>query len=152
MKVESRNINYLIEGKITAIPTRILYDQLDEGEFQRIHFEVRVNNHPYQSKLSDSFEYALKYLQKELPSGICLACCQSCQHGNFNPFGNEENEIFCFRDKMILNRDDVVKAFSKRDKFFKIRSKKLVDFCEDYKPICEKEKYTYNDWGLEELS
>ncbi|MFJ7935532.1 hypothetical protein [Sporosarcina sp. NPDC096371] len=152
MKVDTLNVNYIIDGKITVIPTKMFYEQLDEDELQNIGFEVKVNNHQIQSKLSSSIEYAVKYLQKELPDNIGIACCQSCRHGNFNPFGDLENEIFCLKDKTLLNRDDAVKTFSKRDKSFGTRSRKLLDFCKDYKPISENEKYTYNDWGLEELS
>ncbi|MFS0862309.1 hypothetical protein [Fredinandcohnia sp. 179-A 10B2 NHS] len=152
MKVDTLNVNYLIDGKISVIPTNMFYEQLDEEEFQNIRFEVQVNNHQIQSKLSSSIEYAVKYLQKELPDNISIACCQSCRHGNFNPFGDLENEIFCLKDKTFLNRDDVVEIFSKQDKSFGRRSRKLLDFCKSYKPISENEKYTYNDWGLEELS
>jgi len=129
----------------------MFYEQVDEDELQNIHFEVRVKNHPIQSKSSNSTEYAVKYLQKELPDSISIACCQSCQHGNFNPYGNLENEIFCLKDQTLRNRDDVVKIFAKQDESIGKRSRKLLDFCKDYKPISENEKYTYNDWGLEEF-
>ncbi|MFK2826734.1 hypothetical protein QYG89_13845 [Bacillus sp. B190/17] len=152
MKVDTLNVNYIIDGKIIVILTKMFYEQLDEDEFQNIHFEVKVNIHQIQSKLSNSIEYAVKHLQKELPDNIGIACCQSCQHGNFNPFGDLENEIFCLKDKALLNRDDVIKTFSKQDKSFSTRSRKLLDFCKDYKPISEDEKYTYNDWDLEEFS
>lgn len=152
MKKDTLNVNYIIDGKITAIPTNMSYEQLDDDEFQNIRFEVQVNNRLIQSKLSSSIEYAVKYLQKELPNNIGIACCQSCRHGNFNPFGDLENEIFCLKDKSLLDWDDVVKIFSEQDKSFGTRSRKLLDFCKDYKPISENEKYTYNDWGLEELS
>ena len=152
MKVDTINVNYTIDGSITVIPTKMFYEQLDEEEFQNIHFEVNVNNHLIKSKLSNSIEYAVKYLQKELPDNIGIACCQSCRHGNFNPFGDLENEIFCLKDKTLINRDHVVNTFFKQDKSFGTRRRKLLDFCKDYKPISENEKYTYNDWGLEDLS
>ena len=127
----------------------MFYEQLSEDEFQQIHFEVKVNNKYIQSPSSTSFEYAVKYLQKELPNDASIACCQSCQYGNFNPFGDNENEIFCLKDMKPLNRDDVVEIFSKQDKSFDTRSKKLLDFCKDYQSISESENYTYNGWGLE---
>jgi hypothetical protein len=75
----------------------MFHEQFDEDEFQNIRFEVKVHNHLIESKLSNSIEYAVKYLQMELPGSIGIACCQSCRHGNFNPFGDLENEIFCLK-------------------------------------------------------
>ncbi|MGE7694725.1 hypothetical protein ACQKNC_11480 [Lysinibacillus sp. NPDC094177] len=152
MKVDTLNVNYIIDGEISVIPTKILYEQTDKDEFQNIHFEVSMNNHLIQSKLSDSIEYAIKFLQKELSNNIAIACCQSCRHGNFNPFGDLENEVYCLKEITPQNRDEVVKIFSKHDISFHTRSRKLLDFCKDYKPISNDEKYTYNDWGLEDLS
>lgn len=146
MKIDTLNVNYIIDGKISVIPTKMFYEELDEDEFQNIHYEVQVNNHLVQSKLFNSFEIAIKYFQKELPDNIKIACCQSCRHGNFNPFGDIENEIFCLKDKTLLNKNDVVDIFLKRNKSFETKSRKLLDYCKDYKPISENEKYTYNDW------
>lgn len=147
MKVGTINVNYIIDGSITVIPTKMFYEQIEERESQNIRFEVNVKNHLIKSKLSNAFEYAVKYLQKELPDDIGIACCQSCLHGNFNPFGELENEIFCLKDKTLLNLDDVINTFSKQDISFETRSRKLLHFCKDYKPISNNEKYTYNDWG-----
>lgn len=152
MKVDSLNVNYVIDGKLTVKPTKMFYEQLDEDEIQNIYFEVHLNNVKVQSKLSDSIEYAIKYLQKILPDNTSIACCQSCRHGNFCPFGDMENEVFCLKDMNLSNREDVVGIFLKKDKSFGLRSRKLLDYCKDYKSISESEKYTYNDWGLEELS
>ena len=146
MKVDTLNVHYIIDGKITVLPTKMFYEQLDGDEFQNIRFEVRLNNHQIQSKLSDSVEYAVQYLQKELPDNIGISCCQSCRHGNFNPFGDLENEIFCLKDKNPRDKYDVADIFSEQDKSFETRSRKLLDYCKDYKPISENEKYTYNDW------
>ncbi|OEH92446.1 hypothetical protein [Bacillus solimangrovi] len=146
MKVDTLNVKYIIDEKTTVIPTKMFYEIVAEDEFQTIHFEVQLNNHQIKSKLSNSVEYAIKYFQTELPDNIRIACCQSCQHGNFNPFGDLENEIFCLKDKTLLNRDRVVNIFSEQDDSFDTRSRKLLDYCKDYQSICESEKYTYNDW------
>ena len=151
MKMDTVNVHYVIDGNISVIPTNMFYEEIDEDEFQNVHFEVVVNNRHIQSKLSDSVEYAVKYLQKELPDNIAIACCQSCRYGNFNPYGNMENEIFCLKDKTPQSRWDVVEIFSEPNASFHERSRKLLDICMDYKPISNDEIYTYNDWeeGLE---
>ena len=151
MKMDTVNIHYLIDENISAIPTTMFYEEMDEDEFQNVYFEAVVNNHHIQSKPSSSMEYAIKYLQKGLPNGITIACCQSCRYGNFNPYGNMENEIFCLKDKILQSRRDVFEIFSEPDSSFHERSRKLLDICTGYKPISSDEIYSYNDWevGLE---
>lgn len=152
MKVDTLNVNYIIDGKISMKPTQMFYEKLDEDEMQNIHFKVQLNNQHIHSKSHSSVEYAVKYFQKALPDNMSITCCQSCRHGNFNPFGDLENEIFCLKDTSFCNRDDVVTNFLNREQTLESRRRKLLDFCKDYKPISDDEKYTYNDWGLEDLS
>ncbi len=142
-------MHFIIDGKISIIPTRMSYSQANEEEFQNIRFEVQINNSPFQSQSSGSVEYALKHLQTELPDNIKIACCQSCRHGNFNPYGDSDNEIFCFKDKIFRNRDDVVEIYSKQDSSIDKRRRKLHDFCKSYQPVSRNVKYTYNDWDIE---
>ncbi|MEK5400188.1 hypothetical protein [Paenibacillus sp. FSL K6-2859] len=151
MKVETLYVNYIIDGKPKVIPTKMFYEELSDGEMRNIRFEVQLNNICIQSKSTDSTEYAIKYLQKEISDNIVIACCQSCRHGNYNPFGDNENQIFCFEDLNPSDKDEVVKIFITWDRSFETRSRKLLDFCRDFKPVSHNEKYTYNDWGLENL-
>ena len=150
MKIDILNVHYIIDGKTTIQPTKMFYETLDEDEIQNVHFEVQLNNQHIHSKLHSVAECAVKNLQKVLPDDVRIACCQSCIHGNFNPFGDLENEIFCLKDMSLKNQVDVVNYFAKQT-FYK-RSRKLLDFCQDYKPIDDDEKYTYNDWDLQGLS
>ena len=150
MKVDTLNVNYLIDGKTSVKLTKMFYEKLHEDEMQNIHFKVLLNNQHIHSKSYSSLEYAVKYFQKALPDNISIACCQSCQQGNFNPFGDLENEIFCLKDMTIYNREDVVTIFLNRDQTFELRSRKLLDYCKDYKPICDDARFTYNDWGLDD--
>lgn len=152
LKVDTLSVNYIIEGKISIKPTKMFYEIVDEDEMYHIHFEVQIKNKHIHSKSHSSVEYAVKYLQKVLPEHINIACCQSCRHGNFNPFGDIENEIFCLNDLKLCNKKDAVTIFSNREPNFESRCRKLLDFCKDYQPISHEEKYTYNDWGLEDLS
>lgn len=141
----------MIDGNISNKQTKMYYEQIAKDEVNSIYFEVQMNDRQIKSKLNASMEYAIKYLQKELPNHISIACCQSCLHGNFNPFGDVENEIFCLKDKRLNNRADVVEWFSTSDLSLETRRRKLLDFCSDFKHISQNEKYTYNDWDSENL-
>jgi hypothetical protein len=139
-------VNYFIDGIISTIPTKMVYEQLDENEFRNIHYEVSFGKHNIISKTCHSIEYATAYLQKSLPSNVSIACCQSCRHGNFCPYGNIENEIFCLKDITPNDKRDVCDFFDENSDSIKARSRKLLDFCKEYKPISNDKYYTYNDW------
>lgn len=140
------NVNYLIDGIISTIPTKMIYEKSDENEFKNIHYEVDFPKHNIISKTCDVIEYATVYLQKVLPSNISIACCQSCRHGNFCPYGNFDNEIFCLKDIITNDKRDVSNFFDKNNDNLELRRRKLLDFCGEYKPIFDDEYYTYNDW------
>jgi hypothetical protein len=123
--------------------------QIDEDEIDNIHFEVNFGSHHIKSDASNITELAIANLQRALPPNIKIASCQSCRHGNFCPFGDRDNEVFCFKDIEINDKSNLCKLFSDNINCIKIRSRKLLDFCKDYKPISHSEYYTYNDWDYE---
>lgn len=140
------NVNYLIDGIISTIPTKMIYEKSDENEFRNIHYEVDFPKHNIISKTCDVIEYATVYLQKALPTSISIACCQSCRQGNFCPYGNFDNEIFCLKDIITNDKSDVCNFFDKNNDNLESRRRKLLDFCGEYKPLFDDEYYTYNDW------
>ncbi|MBD8068752.1 hypothetical protein [Bacillus sp. PS06] len=146
MKIDTLNVRYIINGKISVLPTKLFYCVVGEDEWRNIHLDVRVMDQDVQSKASDSIEMAIKYLQRELPEGVHIACCQSCRHGHFNPYGDNENEIFCLNDQKMRSKEDVVEYFSTAAFSLEEKSRKLLDYCEKYDPICGEKSYTYNDW------
>jgi len=148
MKVKMLNVNYFIEGNRTVIPTKMVYEEQNEDEYLSIHYEVELNDQSYVSRASVCTEFAVIALQKALPGNMSIACCQSCRHGNFCPFGDQEDEIFCFKDTQFHNKYDVVEKFSNRDESLTARKRKLLAYCSDYKPISHQQFYTYNDWGI----
>lgn len=143
------NVNFMVDGILTLIPTIMFYEQSDDEKIQSIHFELNTADCNIKSKVCIDFEYAVKYLQRSLPPNIDLACCQSCRHGNFCPFGDNVNEIFCLKDIEIKNIHDVCEYFSNNSTFIIERTRNLLDFCTEYKPISHDKFYTYNDWNLE---
>ncbi|MEQ6353698.1 hypothetical protein ABNX05_03645 [Lysinibacillus sp. M3] len=84
-------------------------------------------------------------LQKVLLQIIKIASCQSCRYGNFCPFVDIDNEVFCLKDIEVNDKRDVCDVFSSHTSLEK-RRRHLLDFCPNYMPISE-EYYTYNDWN-----
>ena len=138
-------VNYLNNGVLSVIPTKVCYELSIDEEIKNIHYEMIIENQRFISKTSNVTELAIKNLQKILPENIKIACCQSCRYGNFCPYGDNENEVFCLKDMRINNKNDVCDIFSLNENY-KAWSRKLLDFCTNYKPISKNEYYTYNDW------
>lgn len=53
-------------------------------------------------------EYAFKKLTEILPVGMKIHSCYTCRHGNFNPLGDFDNEIFCLHGHNPESKSDVV--------------------------------------------
>lgn len=146
LKEEILLVHYIIDGILTEVPTNMLYEQSDEDERRSIHYEVNFGNQHLISCSADDTEFAVKNLKRVLPTNIMIACCQSCRHGNFNPYGDYDNEIFCLKDMTYNNKMEVCEIFSEKYDLLKARRRKLLDFCSDFMPLFDEEYYTYNDW------
>jgi len=141
-------VNYIIDGILLTIQTKMIYEQTNEDELQDIHYAINWKNDHFISRASSITEGAVINLQNALPSNISVACCQSCRHGNFCPYGDQDNEIFCLKDMIFNNKSEVCDFFSENRNSLNSRSRRLLEFCTDYKPISHNEYYTYNDWML----
>jgi len=158
LKVAYLKINYTTDGKSSAIPTKMFYEYLDEyeDEFGSVYLEINFENRNIQSRVESSLEMAIKSLEYNLPDSMSIACCRSCRYGNFNPFGDLENEIFCLKGEKIRDKCDMVDLVSRSNLFndqkdgfnLLVRKRPLLYFCEDFELITPDEKYyVYNDWG-----
>lgn len=144
-------VTYIISGVPTQIPTKLSYKWDDEYDcMYDIHIVVEIEGVFYVSNHNRYFESEIKAFQKVLPHHIKIACCETCRHGNYCPYGDYENEIFCFKDKVFEKKFDVCDEFVREGKWqdVKHRARKLLDYCDDYQPIDHDNYYTYNDWGL----
>ncbi|MFA1642096.1 hypothetical protein AB5N96_04415 [Chryseomicrobium imtechense] len=150
MKLTSLNVHYRVGENIIELPTKMKFTQVDEEGKRAIQFEVQINEQHIQSEEHDSMEYAVMKLQKALPKVVNIACCLSCRHGNCNPYGDLEDEIFCLKDTVIASREDVVDFFSEEvDR--SSRARNLLYYCNQYQPVNSNEKYTYTNWPEEEI-
>lgn len=139
-------VNYIIDKKLFSILTKVIYEKSNEGEIQTIHYDVKGKHFNVTSEPSANTEYSIVNLQRALPSNVKLACCQSCRNGNFCPYGDDDNGIFCLKDIIINSKNDAIEFFTENPDLAKTRSRKLLHFCNDYEPICHSKYYTYNDW------
>lgn len=89
---------------------------------------------------------AFANVQKQLPVGVLLKCCMTCQHGNMCPYGNEPGELFCTKGLTVDSKEDMCNLFDNREnsKIFD-RTKNVADSCNEYTPQSNN-CYTYNDY------
>lgn len=93
---------------------------------------------------AESTELALIDIAKQLPGRCSIKSCLSCRHGNFCPFGNADNEIFCIKDFSPKQKSDLYEVTQNGLERIK-RRHLLFDLCPDYMPAIE-EYYHYNDY------
>lgn len=135
-------VYYAIDDEIQALPTTVFLQHDEDGELISVHFEVQ----DYRSAPTSCSELAVKNLQRALPSNMKITACQTCMFGNFNPYGDMDNEIFCLKGFVVRNKMEVCEIIQKAETHERKRT--LLAFCADYKPIDNKAYYTYNDWNI----
>lgn len=87
---------------------------------------------------------AFANLQKQLPQGIVIKCCLTCRHGNMCPVGNKPDELFCTKDIIIKQKNDLF-FYTEDDAEREKRSRGYTCVCGEYQPQAE-DYYTYNDF------
>ena len=138
--IEEKNINLCVNGitKLRSVKITRSYDA--QGDINSVTLKVIEDGIEYESH-SGIMEGAVINLQKQLPQGVQIVCCQSCRYGNFCPYGDQENEIFCLKDYASKNNKDITELFSTG--YEELTRNELLFWCEDYKEIDE-DYYTYN--------
>jgi hypothetical protein len=91
-----------------------------------------------------TWEEAFSSLQKSLPEGVKIKCCLSCRHGNFCPYGNKNDEIYCLKNDSPKNKLDVCDLLN-GDKDLTAKRKDVSFICPDYREASEGH-YAYNDY------
>lgn len=57
-------VNYLIDDKLSTIPTKALSKRTTGGELESIHYEIFIENQHVISKISDVTELGVKSFKK----------------------------------------------------------------------------------------
>ena len=109
-------------------------DELDVFKLKAVIDGVEYTS----SKEFCEMEFAVIDLQRQLPDDFLIACCQTCEHGNFNPYGDLENEIFCLIDYRPIGKRDVCDIFVSLAAGDMVAVKHdLLYCCDKYGKICD---------------
>jgi len=90
---------------------------------------------------SDCAESVFRKLSRILSDRYEIHSCYTCRYGNFCPYGDRENEIFCINDFAPKSKEDILFIFQDRAEMDK-RSHTLFDICDEHKP-CGNNYWTY---------
>ena len=129
-----------------SYPLEIITLGYDEESLSYIvRLKVIINDVEYTTSPHSFMEFSVINLQRQLPQNIKIACCQTCRHGNFCPYGDHDNEIYCLLGYIPKDKSDVVCIFSHADSKIALPVNALLHWCEKYQEITD-DYYTYNDW------
>ena len=112
-RIKTVQINLLIDGKLcTHDIKKIIHGYNAEEELDIFQLKLNLNNKEYlNNRVFYIMELAIIDLHEQFPNNVKIACCQTCQYGNFCPYGDCENEIFCLLNHLVKDRGDVVDLF-----------------------------------------
>lgn len=138
----------------TVVPIQITYDDDEDAANLISEISLVYNNIEYCGKGTDYLWVdTFVDLQSKLPSDIKLACCMTCRHGSMCPYGNRENLLFCTKDVIINNKEDIRSQFDDLCNLFDkgiLHSEQEVfsyNYCDNF--VYQSDDYfTYNDYGL----
>lgn len=130
-----------IDG-VQRIPCEyIIEEQADNNILITINTEI--DNKQIHVEGFDTEEAIIKFAN-QLPKGYKLQACISCKHGNFCPFGDNDNEIFCLSDISPRDKNDVFSVLVNSNEQIN-RRKTLFHYCSNFSPQ-NSEYYTYNSF------
>jgi len=158
MGVEKIKIHLTVDGQRQVYEvTKTIWEY--EKAYRRYILYLSLNIENVKYEIGEEYvnmEYAVIDLQKQLPENIQIVCCQNCKHGNYFPYGDIENQIFCFLNFNPKDKNDVVEIFNSsvymslsREMAARLDfpANELLHYCEKYEKIDDDAYYTYNDWN-----
>ncbi len=89
---------------------------------------------------------AFTNLQKQLPENVNIKGCINCRYGNMCPVGNAPFEVFCTKDLIITQKEDLF-FYTEDITESKNRSREYTGLCESYEKQ-SKSYYTYTNYNL----
>ena len=129
----------------TIVPMQINFYDDEDAINPESEINIIYNSIKYQGKGEDFLWVdTLADLQSKLSQEIKITCCMTCQHGNMCPYGDVANQLFCTKDLIIHNKEDMCQLFDKTDPFSD-RKVSSFNYCDNFVYQSD-EYYTYNDF------
>ena len=131
---------YLLHIKSSdgIVPVDVEYQFDEDNDLAKVKLVMAEN---IIEVFGDCTESVFGKLAKVLPDGYEIHSCYTCRFGNFCPYGNQDNEIFCINDFEPKSKEDILFIFQDSAEVEK-RCHTLFDVCDEHKP-CSNNYWTY---------
>ena len=80
----------------------------------------------------DCTESVFRKLSQKISNRYEIHSCYTCRYGNFCPYGDKDNEIFCINDFEPKCKEEVLFIFQDEEEMKK-RKRTLFDICSGFK-------------------
>ncbi len=136
LKTENFSLHLKASGEIRVFDVEYQYDE-DRGI---VTAKVRMGDELIEVS-NDCTESVFDKLSEIFDGRYEIHSCYSCRYGNFCPYGDQDNEIFCINDFQPKCKEDLLDIMSDEEEK-KTRRRILFDVCDEYKP-CSKDYWRY---------
>lgn len=136
MKAEKYLLYLKLSDKIVPVNAEYQFDE--DNDFAKVKLAVAEN---IIEVSGDCTESVFRKLSKELPDGYEIHSCYTCRYGNFCPYGDQDNEIFCINDFEPKSKENILFIFQDRAEIEK-RRRTLFNVCDEHKS-CSNNYWAY---------
>ena len=134
---EKVSMHFLADNKYAIYDVeKIVVGRNETFGHNLIKLKVCINGIEYiADEKADGMNVALRYLDKELPDYIVIACCFTCDYGYRCPWAHYPNIRYCLKNCQPSCEEDLIDIF---EKYFDnpeakiLEDHELIYWCEDY--------------------
>ena len=135
LKKEKYSLHLKVLDKIKVFDVEMEFDE--DTEIDR--FSTLIDGEKIE--LTGNTESIFMELSKILKDKYKIHSCYTCRFGNFSPFGDQDNEIFCIDDFEPKSKSDLFFLYEDAEERKK-RCRTLFEVCEKFQP-CSDDYWTY---------
>lgn len=125
-----------VSDEFVSIDAEYQFDE--DGDFAKVKVVVDEN---IIEVSGDCTENVFKVLSQKLSDRYEIHSCYTCRYGNFCPYGDRNNEIFCIKDFEPKCKEDILFIFDDVLEMKK-RSRTLFDVCSEF-DSCDEHYWRY---------
>lgn len=136
LKIENFSLQLKTLGEIQVVNVEYQFDEDSDIATAKVFMCDKIIE-----VSGDCTESVFYKLSNILEDRYEIYSCYTCRYGNFCPYGDQDNEIFCINDFEPKCKEDLLAIMADREELEK-RHRTLFDVCDKHKP-CSNNYWTY---------
>ena len=136
MKTETFSLHLKTSGEIQVVNVEYQFDEDCDIATAKVFMCDKIIE-----VSGDCAESVFCKLSEILEDKYEIYSCYTCRYGNFCPYGDQDNEIFCVNDSEPKSKEDLISIMVDGEESEK-RHRTLFDICDEHKP-CSDNYWTY---------